>query len=207
MPRVRVCDVSNIRRRILPAIGRPAALHFGAHRRPDAGRGTASVRLRTDAAKACLIGWHFLKKREAIVKSAIDRDPAGAGQKIISFLGIPACTVGAMLVAATAAAAGGNLAEAQARYQQDRAACISGQSHQDRATCLREAGAALQEAKRARIGDGEGSYEQNQLIRCDRVSAGDREDCLRRMRGEGTVSGSVEGGGIYRELRTTVPAQ
>jgi hypothetical protein len=112
-----------------------------------------------------------------------------------------------MLVAGMAAAAGGNLSEAQARYQQDRAACMSGQSHQDRATCLREAGAALQEAKRARIGDGQGSYEQNQRNRCDRLQAGDRDDCLRRMRGEGTVSGSVESGGIYRELRTTVPSQ
>lgn len=112
-----------------------------------------------------------------------------------------------MLVAGMAAAAGGNMSEAQARYQQDRAACTSGQSYQDRATCLREAGAALQEAKRGRIGDGQTSYEQNRLIRCDRLPAGDREDCLRRMRGEGTVSGSVEGGGIYRELRTTVPAK
>lgn len=112
-----------------------------------------------------------------------------------------------MLVAGMAVAAGGNLSEAQARYQQDRAACISGQSYQDRATCLREAGAALQQAKRGRIGDGQSSYEQNQLIRCDRLSAGDRDDCLRRMHGEGTVSGSVESGGIYRELRTTVPAQ
>jgi hypothetical protein len=112
-----------------------------------------------------------------------------------------------MLVAGMAAAAGGSLAQAQARYQQDRAACISGQSHQDRATCLREAGAALQEAKRGRLGDSQSSYEQNQLVRCDGLPAGDRADCLRRMRGEGTVSGSVESGGIYRELRTTVPAQ
>jgi hypothetical protein len=112
-----------------------------------------------------------------------------------------------MLVAGMATAAGGNLSEAQARYQQDRAACISGQSNQDRATCLREAGAALQEGKRGRIGDGQSPYEKNQLIRCDRLQGGDRDDCLRRMRGEGTVSGSVESGGIYRELRTTVPAQ
>lgn len=112
-----------------------------------------------------------------------------------------------MLFAGMAAAAGGNLSEAQARYQQDRAACISGQSQQDRAACLREAGAALQEAKRARGGDSESAYEQNRLIRCDGLSAGEREDCLRRMRGEGTVSGSVESGGIYRELRTTVPVQ
>ena len=141
------------------------------------------------------------------MQSTIDRDPAGAGQRIIRFVGLSACAVGAMLVAGMAAAAGGNLSEIQARYQQDRAACMSGQSHQDRATCLREAGAALQEAKRGRIGDGQSSYEQNQRIRCDRLQAGDRDDCLRRMRGEGTVSGSVESGGIYRELRTTVPAQ
>jgi hypothetical protein len=112
-----------------------------------------------------------------------------------------------MLVAGVAAAAGGSLAEAQARYEQDRAACINGQSYQDRATCLREAGAALREAKRARLDDGQSSYERNRLMRCDRLTGGDRDDCLRRMHGEGTLSGSVEGGGIYRELRTTVPAK
>ena len=141
------------------------------------------------------------------MQSTIDRDPAGSGRKAISSLGLSASAVGALLVAGMAAAAGGDLAEAQARYQQDRAACISGQTHQDRATCLREAGAALQQAKRGGIGDDQSAYEQNRLIRCDRLVAGDREDCLRRMHGEGTVSGSVEGGGIYRELRTTVPAQ
>jgi hypothetical protein len=112
-----------------------------------------------------------------------------------------------MLAAGMAAAAGGDLADAQARYQQDRAACISGQTNQDRATCLKEAGAALQAAKRGSLGEGQNAYEQNRLLRCDRLAGGDRDDCLRRMRGEGSVSGSVEGGGIYRELRTTVPAQ
>jgi hypothetical protein len=141
------------------------------------------------------------------VKSAIERDPAGTGQKIISSLGLSAGAIGALLVAGMAVAAGGNLSEAQARYQQDRAACISGQSNQDRATCLREAGAALREAKRGGLGDDQSALERNRLLRCDRVATGDREDCLRRMRGEGTVSGSVESGGIYRELRTTVPAQ
>jgi hypothetical protein len=141
------------------------------------------------------------------MQSTIDRERSATGLKIISSLGWSACALGAMLVAGTAAAAGGKLSEAQARYQQDRAACISGQSHQDRATCLREAGAALQQAKRGGLGDSQNSYEQNQRMRCDRLAAEEREDCLRRMRGEGTVSGSVESGGIYRELRTTVPAQ
>jgi hypothetical protein len=148
-----------------------------------------------------------ISMKGTIMQSKIDRDPAGSGRKIISSLGLSAWAAGAMLVAGMAAAAGGSLSEAQARYENDRAACNSGQSNQDRATCLREAGAALQEAKRGQLGDGQTSYEQNQTVRCNSLKGDDREDCLRRMHGEGTVSGSVEGGGIYRELRTTVPAK
>ena len=141
------------------------------------------------------------------MQSPLDRDPAAAGRQRIPSLGLAACALGALLAAGMAAAAGGSLSEAQARYQQDRAACNSGQSYQDRATCLREAGAALQEARRRSGGDEHSAYEQNRLNRCERLPAADREDCLRRMRGEGSVSGSVEGGGIYRELRRTVPAE
>ena len=141
------------------------------------------------------------------MQATSDRRPAAPGRKIIPLLGLSACAAAALLVAGMAAAAGGSQSEAQARYQQERAACVSGKSNQDRATCLREAAAALQEAKRGRLVDSQSAYEQNQLARCDRLAGGDRDDCLRRMKGEGTVSGSVEGGGIYRELRTTVPAQ
>ena len=141
------------------------------------------------------------------MRSTINRKTAGSVQRMIAALGVPVFAAGALLVAGVAAAAGGSPAEVQARYQQDRAACIRGQPDEDRAACLREAGAALQEAKRGHLGDGQAAYEQNKLIRCEGLPADDREDCLRRMRGEGTVSGSVESGGIYRELRTTVPVQ
>ncbi len=141
------------------------------------------------------------------MQSKIDSDPTGAIQRMIPILGVSAFAAGALLIAGMAAAAGGNLAQAQARYEQDRAACVSGRPYQDRAACLQEAGAVLNEAKRGRSGDDPSSYEQNRLSRCDRHRDADRDDCLRRMRGEGTVSGSVESGGIYRELRTTVPAQ
>ncbi len=112
-----------------------------------------------------------------------------------------------MLVSGIAMAAAADMSEAKARYQQEREACISGRSHQDRTTCLREAAAALAEAKRGNLDAAEmGRYEQNQLMRCDAHPADDREDCLRRMRGEGTISGSGEGGSVYRELRTTTPS-
>jgi hypothetical protein len=73
----------------------------------------------------------------------------------------------------------------------------------------REAGAARDEARRGELARGENAaqFEQNKFARCDKHAGEDRELCLRRMSGEGTVSGSVQGGGIYRELRVIVPAQ
>lgn len=115
------------------------------------------------------------------------------------------CTAGALLGASMAGAAGrGSLAEAQRIYQADRAACISGRTGEDRATCLREAGAALQEARRGRLDDGEAEFDRNRFLRCDNQPPQDREACVRRMNGEGTTTGSVEGGGILRELVTPV---
>lgn len=74
---------------------------------------------------------------------------------------------------------------------------------------LREAGAARAEAKRGILGrdDNPAEFERNRLARCDLHKGEDRDLCLRRMKGEGTVSGSVEGGGILRELRVTVPVE
>lgn len=97
---------------------------------------------------------------------------------------------------------------AQASYQEERAACMQFSDADQRKTCLREAGAARVEAKKGGL-SGEMSdsaqYQQNLTARCNYLPAGDREDCERRMRGEGTQTGSIEGGGIYRELRTIVP--
>jgi hypothetical protein len=93
---------------------------------------------------------------------------------------------------------------AQGTYPDERAACTKLSDADERKTCLREAGAARVEAKRNGLSDS-AEYQKNLTARCNYLPAGDREDCERRMRGEGTVTGSVEGGGIYRELRTIVP--
>jgi hypothetical protein len=90
--------------------------------------------------------------------------------------------------------------------QDDRAYCAS-HPDEDRTACLREAGAARQAARRGQLDEGaNGAYETNRLARCAYLPAGDRELCERRMKGEGSISGSVEGGGLYRELTVTVPA-
>ena len=96
-------------------------------------------------------------------------------------------------------------ADASGSSKQERAACLSGQTQQDKATCLKEVGAARGEAKRGNLTESPISSE-NAQARCNVLPPLDRDDCIRRIRGEGTVSGSVDGGGVLRETRTIVPA-
>jgi hypothetical protein len=92
----------------------------------------------------------------------------------------------------------------EATYRYERQKCLSGRSHQDRATCLKEAGAALAEARRGRLDNGvsERQLAENRVARCAAQPEADRADCERMARGEGTVVGSVEGGGQIKELVT-----
>lgn len=118
------------------------------------------------------------------------------------------CALGALFFPPAAPAAGSSIAtEARTQYQDNRAYCMSGKSAQDQKTCLREAGAALGEARRGRLAEGEADFERNKFARCAvHRDPAEKEYCERRMRGEGTAGGSVEGGGLLRELVVTVPA-
>lgn len=95
-------------------------------------------------------------------------------------------------------------AGSQSRYQAERGACLGGQSHQDRATCLREAAAARAEAQRGRLDNGNDAadFERNAILRCQPLPDDQRRDCVARMQGMGTAEGSVAEGGIYREMVT-----
>jgi hypothetical protein len=98
---------------------------------------------------------------------------------------------------------------ARAQYEKDRARCESEFSGDERATCLQSAGAALDEAKSGRLDLAQHPYQQNRVDRCTPLPPAERDDCVRRMQGQGSVSGSVQGGGVYRELDTiqvTTPA-
>lgn len=90
---------------------------------------------------------------------------------------------------------------AETRYQSERAACDSRQSTEDRATCLREAAAVRDAGRRGQLDDAPNVYERNMLARCEALPEVDRDICRRRTRGEGLTTGSVSGGGIFREYR------
>jgi hypothetical protein len=89
---------------------------------------------------------------------------------------------------------------ASARYESERAACASISEPESRSACLREAAAARAEMQRGQLA-GESDYQRNALARCQLLPASDQELCRRRMLDQGTVSGSVSDGGIYREYR------
>ena len=91
-------------------------------------------------------------------------------------------------------------------YQQEIAVC--GHNQQDRAACIREAGAARQEAARGGLTSAP-DYQRNALARCSLQPPTDRADCEARVLGgsgntRGAVDGSVMGGGVIRESVTTV---
>lgn len=123
----------------------------------------------------------------------------------IHSLSITICATALLLFAGVASAAS-SMSEAQTRYQQERAACMNGTSNQDRATCLKEAGAALGEAKRGAPGASSDGLPSNRMARCDALPATDREDCAMRMK-HGSMSGSAQQGGILREIERPVPTR
>jgi len=103
-------------------------------------------------------------------------------------------------------AAGPDRSAIEAAYQRDRAACQALSPTQDRTSCLRDAGAHRAQALRTGVRGGSSpqELERNALQRCQSHNTPEqRTICERMARGEGTSSGSVQGGGTIRELVTT----
>lgn len=93
-------------------------------------------------------------------------------------------------------------ADARARYARESAACSRIAEHGARANCLSEASTRLAATQPTAPGESPEVLRQNALRRCEALPDAERKDCIARMQGLGTVSGSVEGGGLYRELVT-----
>lgn len=119
------------------------------------------------------------------------------------------CAAGLVLgAAATHAADPIGRAGIQAQYEQDVANCKKGTTGQDRSACLREAGAAREEANRQRLQEGSTSQlQQNMLDRCNRLPQASRQDCITQMTSPTQVRGSVQGGGVLRETVIQAPAE
>jgi hypothetical protein len=114
---------------------------------------------------------------------------------------------GALVAAAGPVLAAGKakVSPEQAAYNQERARCLRGDSGQARETCLKEAGAAYDEARRGRLANAPGSdLAANATQRCQAQPPADRADCVQRIVGAGKTEGSVQGGGLIRQTETPV---
>lgn len=122
----------------------------------------------------------------------------------VNGIALPCAAALALLFSIAPAVAAGPppVSEAEATYRQERARCLRDESGQDRPTCLKEAAAARQEARRDGLRKPQADLSRNATQRCDAQPAADRKACVQRILGAGTTRGSVQGGGLIRETET-----
>ncbi len=108
----------------------------------------------------------------------------------------------AMACAQALTAAAQDQSEKLRRFEADRQACLSGKSSQTFDSCMKEAKAFLNARAGSNPTVSAEQLERNAVSRCDPLTGDERTACVARIRGEGTVSGSVAGGGIVREIVT-----
>ncbi|MBC7413667.1 MAG: hypothetical protein H7327_01885 [Herminiimonas sp.] len=130
------------------------------------------------------------------------KPPGGTVMRSLAALLSAAC----VLCSAPAVAQGATSAAVSTGTGNPYKACNDGTTNEDRATCLKEAGAAKLEAQRGNLTSPAAATDQNALQRCDALPPADKEPCRLRITGAGTTSGSVAGGGVLREVVTVVPS-
>ncbi|HUR90885.1 MAG TPA: hypothetical protein VMZ74_17505 [Ramlibacter sp.] len=128
-------------------------------------------------------------------------DQAISRKSLVSFgaAALFAITAAAAQVAAPAGAA----LDTTGDYNSEVRACMTGKTGEDQATCMKEARNARADKQRGAL-DANSNYAANARARCAALSGEDKAACDARMLGYGTVSGSVAGGGVLREVETVV---
>ncbi len=116
---------------------------------------------------------------------------------------------GAASLAFAGAASAAPNAAAEARYQQDRQACVTGNTQQARDVCLREAGAARDASQAGALQKKPGTdISSNAVQRCKVFKGADEHaECLARLEEPSSTQGSALKGGLLRESVTTTTVQ
>ena len=121
-----------------------------------------------------------------------------------SLLSFGVCALIAVGAATAQVAIGATGIDASGSYQQEVQSCMSGNTQQSQADCLKEARNAQADKKRGVL-DTQGPLQANALSRCDVFKGGEEKAaCQARIMGMGSTSGSVAGGGLIREVETVI---
>ena len=109
------------------------------------------------------------------------------------------------VAAATAQVAPGTTGiDATGSTRSEMAACTSGMSQQDYATCMREATNAGAAKRSGKLEGASSELEANAVKRCEVLTGEEKIACMARIAGYGSTSGSVGGGGVVRQVETVV---
>jgi len=139
-----------------------------------------------------------INRRSCMNARLTSRTPA------LSLCGLGLAAVVALLSTTAPALAADKAAPlgAKARLQHDRVVCARIRDQGERDECLSEASTLYAGTQPSHPDENPAQLMRNVLKRCEALREPDRQDCVLRMQGQGTTTGSVGGGGIYRELVT-----
>ena len=111
-----------------------------------------------------------------------------------------ATILAAMACDSAFAAKQSSASESQRRFLQESGLCMKMRNLDERANCLSEASTRRAAYLPTPAEEAPDVLMRNALRRCEPLPDVERSDCVARIQGHGTASGSVAAGGIYREL-------
>ena len=125
------------------------------------------------------------------------------GATCFGFVAVVALTAMAQIASAQIAS-GTTGIDATGNASSEMAACNSGQTQQDRETCMKEVRNANAEKRAGKLDNAGGQFGANAAQRCGVLTGEDKIACEARVLGIGNAQGSVAGGGVIREVETVV---
>lgn len=127
----------------------------------------------------------------------------GKGVACFGFVAVVALTATAHIASAQVAA-GTTGIDSTGNASSEMAACNSGQTQQDRETCMKEVRNANADKRAGKLDNAGGQFGANAAQRCDALFGEDKIACEARVIGIGSTQGSVAEGGVLREVETVV---
>lgn len=109
---------------------------------------------------------------------------------------------GSTLAIAQVNASGDTGIDNSGNYRQERAWCMVNTTGEARIDCLKNSGAAQNEKRKGTLDNNGGNFSSNALARCNVFKGDDYAACKARVLGLGTAAGSVQGGGILKQIET-----
>ncbi|NMM10386.1 MAG: hypothetical protein HHJ16_08940 [Polaromonas sp.] len=122
--------------------------------------------------------------------------------KGVAYLGLAISLT--LTVASAQIASGTTGIDATGNEKSEMAACNSGKTQQNRATCITEVKNANAAKRAGKLDNNGGQFSANALKRCDVFKGDDQAACKARIDGDVKIQGSVAEGGVIRELETVV---